>query len=152
VLVLVPTVSVFKFAPMGEVVARMGELRYRAPWAIPKMREPLKRDAHRSLSRKAVALRCAVCLAWVTTVAHHDAALIAQVKPGGGIVLAMDGGQPEKSHDTRDMVRDVPSGRVFGAKTLLSSATGAIEQWIDEVRVGGLPMVGVIRDQPESIG
>lgn len=50
-------------------------------------------------------------------------------------MLAIDGVQPEKSHETLYMLRDVPSGRVFVAKTLLSSATGEIEQFIEEVLV-----------------
>jgi hypothetical protein len=134
-----------------DVVARIGELRYREHLAITKIREQLKRDAHLSISLKEVALLCEVFLALVTTVAHHDEELIAQLKTGGGIVLAIDGVQAEKSHETLYILRDVPSGRVLVAKTLLSSATGEIEQLIEEVLVLGLPIVGVISDKQESI-
>ena len=37
------------------------------------------------------------------------------------------------------------------AKTLLSSATPELEQWIEEVLSFGLPIVGVISDKQESI-
>jgi hypothetical protein len=60
--------------------------------------------------------------------------------------------QPEKSHETLYMLRDVRSGRVFVAKTLLSSATAEIEPLIEEVHGLGLPILGVIRDQQASIG
>jgi hypothetical protein len=116
------------------VVARIGELRDRDHVAITKIPEPLEREAHLAISLKAVALLCEVFLALVPTVAHHDAELIEQLKTGGGIVLAMDGVQPEKSDETLDSLRDVPSGRVLVAKTLLSSATGEIEHLIEEVR------------------
>jgi hypothetical protein len=116
------------------VVARIGERRYRDHVAITKIPEPLEREAHLSIARKEVAWLCEVLLALVTTVAHHDAELIEPLQTGGGIVLAMDGGQPETSDETLDMLRDVPSGRVLVAKTLLSSATGEIEPLIEEVR------------------
>jgi hypothetical protein len=68
-----------------------------------------------------------------------------------GIVLAIDGVQPAKSHETLYMLRDVRSGRVLVAKTRLSSATGEIEPLIEEVLGRGLPIVGVISDTQESI-
>lgn len=50
------------------------------------------------------------------------------------MVLASAGGQPENSDETLDMLRDVGSGRVFVAQTLLSSATSEIEPVIEDVR------------------
>jgi hypothetical protein len=134
-----------------DVVARIGELRYREHLTITKIREQLTREAHLSISLKEVALLCEVFLALVTTVVHHDEELIAQLKTGGGIVLAIDGVQPEKSYETLYILRDVSSGRVLVAKTLLSSATGEIEQLIEEVIELGLPIIGVISDKQESI-
>jgi hypothetical protein len=67
------------------------------------------------------------------------------------MVLAIDGVQPEKSHETRCILRDVRSGRVFVATPRLSSATPEIEQLIDEVLGLGFPIVGVISDKQESI-
>ena len=69
----------------------------------------------------------------------------------GGIILAIDGVQPEKSHETLYILREVRSGRVLVAKTLLSSATPEIEQLIEEVLSLGLPILGVISDKQESI-
>ena len=65
---------------------------------------------------------------------HQDAELIKQLRPLDGIVLAIDGVQPENSHETLYLLRDVRSGRVLVAKTRLSSATAEIEPWIEEVR------------------
>ena len=135
-----------------DVVARIGELRYRDNWSITQLRGQRQRESNLSISIKEVALRCEVFLALVTTVAHQDQELMEQLRTVGRIVLAMDGVQPEKSHETLDMLRDVCSGRVFVAKTLLSSATPEIEPLIEEGLGLGLPIVGVISDQPESIG
>jgi hypothetical protein len=59
-----------------------------------------------------VALLCEVFLALVTAVVHQDEELIKQWRPLDGIVLAIDGVQPEKSHETLYLLRDVRSGRV----------------------------------------
>ena len=134
-----------------DVVARIGELRYRDNLSISKIREQLQAESPLSISLKEVALLCEVFLALVTTVVQHDEELIAQLQTSGGIILAIDGVQPEKSHETLYILRDVCSGRVLVAKTLLSSATSEIEQLIEEVLGLGLPIVGVISDKQESI-
>jgi hypothetical protein len=138
--------------PFGlDVVARIGELRYRDHLSITRIRAQLQTESHLSISLKEVTLLCEVFLALVTTVARQDEEFIAQLKTLGGIVLAIDGVQPEKSHETLYILRDVRSGRVLVAKTLLSSATAEIEQLIEEVLSLGLPIVGVISDKQESI-
>jgi hypothetical protein len=95
-----------------DVVARMGEWRYRNNWSIIKIRDPLQTESHLSRSLNEVAWLCEVFLALVTTVARQDEELIAPLKALGGIVLAMEGVQPEKRHETLDILRDVRSGRV----------------------------------------
>jgi hypothetical protein len=134
-----------------DVVARMGELRYRDNLSITKIRDQLQTESHLAISLTEVALWCEVFLALVTTVAQHDEELIAQLQTLDGIILAIDGVQPEKSHETLYILRDGRSGRVWGAKTLLSSATAEIEPWIEEVLGLGLPIVGVISDKQESL-
>jgi hypothetical protein len=132
------------------VVARMGALRDRDHWSITKMRGPLQTDSKRSLSLKAVALRCEVLLAWVTPGARQAQARSEPLRRLGGSVRAIDGVHPEKGHEPLDSLRAVRSGRVGVAKMLLSSAPAAMAHWRDEVRGVGLPMWGVIRDPHAS--
>jgi hypothetical protein len=94
------------------VVARTGELRDRDNLSITKIQEQLKSESNLVISIQEVALLCEVLLALVTTVARHDAARIEPLRLWGGIVLAIDGGPPEKSHETLYILRDVRSGRV----------------------------------------
>jgi hypothetical protein len=117
-----------------DVVARMEARRYRDHLSPTKIRDPLKSESNLSISVKEVALLCEVLLALVTSVARHEPALIEPLRRLGGIVLALEGVQPENSHETLDIVRDVRSGRVFVAKTVLSSATPEIEPLIEAVR------------------
>jgi len=95
-----------------DVVARRGAWRYRHNWSMTKMRDQLQTESHLSRSLQEVALLCEVFLALVTTVAYQDAELIGPWRTVAGIVLALDGVQPEKSHETLAIVRDVCSGRV----------------------------------------
>jgi hypothetical protein len=134
-----------------DVVARIGELRYRDNLSVSKIRAQLQTESHLSISLKEVALLCEVFLALVTTGARQEQGLVEQLRTVGSIVLAIDGVQPEKSHETLYILRDVCSGRVLVAKTLLSSATPEIEPLIDEVLDLGFPIVGVISDKQESI-
>jgi hypothetical protein len=116
-----------------DVVAKIGELRYHKHLSITEIRERLTTESNISISVKEVALLCEVFLALVTTIARHDQALLEQLRSVGGIVLALDGVQPEKSHETLSILRDVRSGRVLVAQTLLSSATAELEPLIEEV-------------------
>jgi hypothetical protein len=134
-----------------DVVARMGEWRYRDHLSITTIRDQLQLESQVSRSLKEVALLCEVFLALVTTVAYQDQALVEQLRTLDGIVLAIDGVQPEKSQETLYIWREVRSGRVLVAKTLLSSATAELERLIEEVLSLGIPMVGVISDKQESI-
>ncbi len=95
-----------------DVVARLGELRYRHNLSITKIQAQLQAESQLSISLKEVAWLCEVLLALVTTVAHQDEELIRQLRTLDGIVLAIDGVQPEKSHETLYILRDVRSGRV----------------------------------------
>jgi hypothetical protein len=95
-----------------DVVARIGEWRYRHHVSMTKIRDQLQTESHLSISLQEVALLGEVFWAVVTTVAHHDEEFIRQVRTLDGIVLAIDGVQPEKSHETLDILRDVCAGRV----------------------------------------
>jgi hypothetical protein len=95
-----------------DVVARIGELRYRHHLSMTKIQAQLQAESQLLISLKEVALLCEVFLALVSTVAHHDEELLEQLRTLDGIVLAIDGVQPEKSHETLYILRDVRSGRV----------------------------------------
>jgi hypothetical protein len=83
-----------------EVVVRMGERRYHHNLAITRMRSQLQTASNLSICSKEVGWLGEVFLALVTTVARQDQELIAQWSAVGSIVLAMDGVQPAKSHET----------------------------------------------------
>jgi hypothetical protein len=81
-----------------DVVARIGELRYREKAALTQIRAHLPAESPLAISRPEVAIGCEVFLAVVTMVARQDQALIEHVRTAGGLLLAMDGVPPDKRH------------------------------------------------------
>lgn len=132
-----------------DVIVYIGQLRYRENKTIEAIQNQLTEKL--SISVKEVALLCEVFLALVTTVAQEDSNLIAQLNHLGGIVLSIDGIQPEKGNETVYLLREVRLGRVLVAQNLLSSATGEIEKLIEQVKQLEVPIIGVISDKQHSI-
>ena len=87
----------------------------------------------------------------VTTVAQEDPKLMVELQELGGIILAIDGIQPEKGNETVYLLREVRLGRVLVAANLLSTATGEIEKLIEQVKQLGVPIIGVVSDKQHSI-
>jgi hypothetical protein len=133
-----------------DVVARIGELRYRQQHTVGEIATSL-RDSGVSISIKEVELLSEVFLALVQTSIEEDPHLIEQLQQQGGIILAIDGVQPEKGNETLWLLRDVRSGRVLVARNLLSSGSLEIAPLIGEVKQIGVPLLGVISDKQESL-
>jgi hypothetical protein len=70
----------------------------------------------------------------------------------GRVILAIDGMQPDVGHEVLWIVRDVLSGEVLVARSLLSSTQGDLAALLSEVRtVLTVPIAGVISDGQTSI-
>ena len=141
--------------PQGEfgldVIALVGALRHAEHRSVPEIhRELLSRGVSVSertvtnlLDRyeELVALR-------LSERAHLRAALARQ----GGVVLALDGLQPDVGHEVLWVVRDCLSGEVLLARSLLSateeSLVGLLEEAIRDLEV---PVAGVVSDGQHPI-
>lgn len=133
-----------------DVVALVGELRYGRKRAIPEIHAELT-GAGVSICEREVTLLAEVYLALVTTSASADPSSVEAMKAAGGIVLAIDGVQPEKGNETLYLLRDLQSGRTLVARNLRSSSTQEIAKLIEEVKALGVPILGVISDKQDSI-
>jgi hypothetical protein len=130
-----------------DVVARIGELRYREHRTLAQIQHTLPV----AISLKEVELLSEVLLALVSTHARDDAQLLAQLRTQGAIILAIDGIQPEKGNETLSLLRDLQSRRVLVARNLLSSASAELEALIEEVLTLGVAVRGVVSDKQESL-
>jgi hypothetical protein len=81
-----------------------------------------------------------------TDTAWHD-----QVRASGGLILSIDGIQPDKGNETVYLVRDVLSGRVLAAENVRSSDTATIRRLLQPIRDLNLPVIGAISDAQESL-
>jgi len=133
-----------------EVVARIGEWRYREHRTVEEIVGEL-RQGGMSISIKETQLLSEVFLALVETCLKDDQEAIKELEKQGGIVLAIDGIQPEKGNETLWLLRDVLSQRVLLARNLLSSGSVEIGPLIREVKKLGVPILGVISDKQSSI-
>lgn len=79
-----------------------------------------------------------------------DQEWLGQVKTNGGIIVSVDGIQPEKGNETIYVVRDALTGRVLAAEQVTSSETAVMKALLKPVVALGLPVLGTITDAQES--
>jgi transposase len=73
------------------------------------------------------------------------------VEAHGGVILALDGLQPEQGNEQLWMVREVLSGTVLGARNLQQASGSVLAQLLAPIAATGVPVLGVISDAQESI-
>jgi hypothetical protein len=79
-----------------------------------------------------------------------DVQWLAQVKKNGGIIVSVDGIQPEKGNETVYLVRDALTGRVLAAENVTSSETAVMKALLAPVAALGVKVLGTITDAQES--
>src|SRR5215472_6120112 len=82
--------------------------------------------------------------------AKDDREWLAQVEKNGGIIVSLDGIQPEKGNETVYLVRDALTGRVLAAENVTSSETAVMKTLLAPVVILGVKVLGTITDAQES--
>lgn len=82
--------------------------------------------------------------------AKDDQPWLAQVEKNGGIIVSVDGIQPEKGNETVYLVRDALTGRVLSAENVTSSETAVMKALLAPVVALGVKVLGTISDAQES--
>ncbi len=80
-----------------------------------------------------------------------DSAWQDQVHANGGLILSIDGIQPDKGNETVYLVRDVLTGRLLAAENVRVSDTETIKRLLAPLVALNLPVLGVISDAQESL-
>jgi hypothetical protein len=134
-----------------DVVALVGRLRHAEHRSVPEI--------HAELVRRGVP----ICARSVTNLLDRydellalscaDAArLRAITAKAGRAVLAIDGLQADVGHEVLWIIRDVLSGEVLLARSLLSSCRGDLAKLLREVKDAlAVPIAGVVSDGQDSI-
>jgi len=135
-----------------DVVVHIGHLRF----AEHRTRQEIWDDLHRQhglqLSERHVQNLLAVYLALLGA-SHQDLRplLTATVAAHGGIILSLDGLQPEQGNEQLWIVREVLSGTVLGAANLQQATAPVLAELLRPVQATGVPVLGVISDAQESL-
>ena len=80
-----------------------------------------------------------------------DTAWQAQVRTNGGLIISIDGIQPDKGNETVYLVRDVLTGRVLAAENVRVRDTETIKRLLAPVVALELPVLGAVSDAQESL-
>jgi Transposase, Mutator family len=84
---------------------------------------------------------------------QHDlrAELAATVAAHGGLILAVDGLQPEQGNEQLWVVREVFSGKIVVAANLQQASAPVLEPFLQPIAATRLPILGVISDAQQSL-
>src|SRR5213082_1424784 len=138
-----------------DIVLLVGRLRLREHQTVDEVhQEVLKRLQPLGVTiarREILYLFEAYCtLMRASSEARDDVEWLAQVKKNGGIIVSVDGIQPEKGNETVYLVRDALTGRVLAAENVTSSETAAMKALLAPVVALGVKVLGTITDAQES--
>jgi len=134
-----------------DVIALVGRLRHAEHRSVPEI--------HAELVRRGVPI-CARSVSnlldrydELLALSLSDTARLRRITAAAGqVVLAIDGLQPDVGHEVLWVLRDVLSGEVLLARSLLSSTQHDLAQLLREVKGSlGVPIVGVVSDGQDSI-
>jgi transposase len=80
-----------------------------------------------------------------------DDAWQAQTHTNGGVIISIDGIQPDKGSETIYLVRDVVTGRLLAAENVRSSDTATMTALLRPIHELGVPVVGAVSDAQDSL-
>jgi len=135
-----------------DVLALVGELRFKQHMTVKELADALNERGIPTSERHAQNLyeRYQVLLA--ASLDDHTRKVLAETtEQNGGIILSMDGVQPEKGNETLYVLREVFSGTVLAAKNMKSGTAAELQTLILPVIEFGFPIVGIVSDGQHSI-
>jgi hypothetical protein len=138
-----------------DVVLLVGRLRLKEHQTVDEIHQELLKRFEplgvRIARREVLYLFEAYCtLLRASSQAKDDEQWLAQVNKNGGIIVSLDGIQPEKGNETVYLVRDALTGRVLAAENVTSSETAVMKALLAPVVALGVKVLGTITDAQES--
>jgi hypothetical protein len=137
-----------------DVFCWLGHRRYARHWSVPQIRAELADRFAIPLSVDAIERYVGRYQRMVAARQQAPAELAAVYAGSTGLVLAIDGLQPEKGHETLYVVRELRRQRVWFAQALLSSAAAEVQrlrararEWVAQL---GLPVRCWLSDKQEA--
>ena len=131
-----------------DIVILVGQLRLREHKTVDEIHCILtERLAQRgqTISRREILFlfEAYTALLRAGTEVSHDTAWKEQVKKNDGLLLSIDGMQPDKGNETISLVRDVLTGRILTAENVTESTKERMKQVLAPAVALDLPVIGV---------
>ena len=138
-----------------DIVLLVGRLRLREHQTVDEIHQELLTRLEplgvKIARREILYLFEAYCtLMRASSEAKDDQEWLAQVEQNGGIIVSVDGIQPEKGNETVYLVRDALTGRVLAAENVTSSETAVMKALLAPVVALKVKVLGTITDAQES--
>jgi hypothetical protein len=136
-----------------DVVALVGRLRFAECRSVPEIHRAL-RDRGVAIAERSVTNLVARYEELVALALAEAPARAAALRAQGAVVLALDGLQPDVGHEVLWVLRDVLSGTILLARSLLGATTPELAGLLREVVAAlpaGVAVRGVISDGQRSI-
>ncbi len=131
-----------------DVIAAIGEMRFKENKTLGEVHSQLVTKV--SISEREVHYLIEIYLLLIAGLKGDKSYLDDFISPEG-IILSIDGIQPEKGNEVLYILRDVLSGEVLWSGNLLSSDVESIKGMLQSVIDLGYPILGVISDGQDTI-
>jgi hypothetical protein len=140
------TLSLRGFSFGLDVIAWIGELRWKQQRTRAEIHARLQEAGIAISEREVQQLYETYALLLEQSAAQRVEERRAQMQANGGMILSLDGIQPEKGNECLWVVREVLTGTTLAARNLVVSDTTAIQALLAPLGELGLPILGVISD------
>jgi len=140
-----------------DIVLLVGQLRLREHQTVDEIHQALSEHLaplDQTISRREILFlfEAYTSLLRAGTEVQDDEAWKEQVRENSGILLSIDGIQPDKGNETIYLVRDVLTGRMLTAENVTESTKERLKEVLAPVVALNLPVIGVISDaQPTQL-
>ena len=140
-----------KFIYGLDVLTEIARLRWGLRQSLSEMHAALRATYDLPISERSVDYAMQTWQELATASVLRDRRRIAALKAQGGIILGIDGLQPEKGHETLYLLRDAISHTNLLTRSLTNSSAVHLVALIEEVKAMGIPILGVVTDKQHSL-
>ncbi len=137
-----------------DVFCWLGHRRFARHWSVPQIRAELHDRFAIPLSADAIERYVGRYQQMVAARQQDVSAVASAYRRAKGLILTIDGLQPEKGHETLYVVREIGQKRVWFAETLLCSSAAEVQRvlararaWVERL---GLPVRCWISDKQDA--
>jgi hypothetical protein len=135
-----------------DVLVRIGHLRFREHRTREEIWDRLRQEQGIVICERHVQHLLEVYLALLQASGQDLPARLGPVAQAhGGLILSLDGLQPEQGNEQLWVVREVHSGTVVAAANLQQASAAVLVSLLQPMQATGLRVLGVVSDAQESV-